>query len=319
MIPIEWVQKAAKHISHDIRETPLTLDNKHNFYLKWENHQVTGSFKARGAFNKVQVLEDWERKAGLITASAGNHGQGVAFAGQRFHIPVTIYASKNAVPNKIEAMRSLGAQVVLVPGGYGEAEKAGLAQAAQGNATWISPYNDGQIIAGQGTIALEIIRQLAAYQRFQIQDSTWFVPCSGGGLLSGVGAVLASLEKRPRLVAVQAENSPFTHAIYHKGSQASITETPTLADGLSGPVEPNSITIPLIKAYADDFLLVNESQIREAVIFAWEHYEERIEGAAATALAAALNIEFQRPAILIVSGGNIHPEIHKQIIQGTYE
>ena len=318
MIPIQWIQEAANRISPYIRETPLTFDPEYNFYLKWENQQVTGSFKARGAFNKVLILEAWEQEAGLLAASAGNHGQGVALAGKTFHLPVRIFASAQAVPAKIKAMRSLGAEVILVPGGYGDAEKAALAQAAQTDATWISPYNDGQIIAGQGTIALEIIRQLAAYPDFDMQSATWLVPASGGGLLSGIGAVLSTLPERPKLVGVQAKNSPFTHAIYHTGSQEEITDSETLADGLSGPVEPNAITIPLMKAYADDFLLVTEGEIRKAIIFAYERYGEYIEGSAAAALAVAMFRDISKPVVVILSGGNIDPETLKQIIiQGS--
>ena len=316
MIPLEWIQEAAERISPYTQETTLTYDPDYDFSLKWENHQVTGSFKARGAFNKVLVLEDWERAAGLLAASAGNHGQGVALAGKTFDAPVTIYAPEEAVPAKIEAMRALGAEVILIPGGYGEAKKAALTRAASSDATWISPYNDGQIIAGQGTIGLEILQQLAAHPEFQMRNSTWVVPSSGGGLLSGIGAVLASLLKgeRPRLVGVQAQNSAFTHAIYHTGSQEKIEESPTLADGLAGPVEPDAITIPLIRTFVDDFLLVSEDEIRDAIAFAWERYGEIIEGSAAAALAAALNRQISTPAVLIISGGNIQPEIHAQII-----
>jgi len=315
MIPIHWIQEAASRISPYILETPLSADPEFNIYLKWENHQVTGSFKARGAFNKVLILEDWEREAGLLAASAGNHGQGVAIAGKTFNIPVKIFASAEAVPAKIEAMRVLGAELILIPGGYGDAEKAALNYATQTDATWISPYNDGHIIAGQGTIALEIIRQIAAYPDFEMRSATWLVPSSGGGLLSGIGAVLSTLPERPKLIGVQAENSPFTHAIFLTGSQDSITDSATLADGLSGPVEPNAITIPLIRSYANDFMLVNEDEIREAIIFAWDRYGECIEGSAATALAIALFRDISKPAVVILSGGNIDPDTHKQIIK----
>jgi len=311
------MQEAEKRIAPYIQETPLTYDPEFDIYLKWENRQVTGSFKARGAFNKVMVLEDWERSAGLLAASAGNHGQGVALAGKTFGAPVTIYASDQAVQSKIEAMRALGAEVILVAGGYGEAEQAALAYAKNSSATWISPYNDGQVIAGQGTIGLEIIRQLDEFPDFEMRASTWVVPASGAGLLSGIGASIAERPDRPRLVAVQAENSAFTYALYHTGSQDGITEFPTIADGLSGPVESGSITIPLMRQYADDFVLVSENDIKTAIAFAWKRYAERIEGSAATALAAVLSGKVQTPAILIISGGNIQPQDHKNIVAGA--
>lgn len=317
MIPLNWMQEAEKRIAPYIQETPLTYDPEFDIYLKWENRQVTGSFKARGAFNKVMVLEDWERSAGLLAASAGNHGQGVALAGKTFGAPVTIYASDQAVQSKIEAMRALGAEVILVAGGYGEAEQAALAYAKNSSATWISPYNDGQVIAGQGTIGLEIIRQLDEFPDFEMRASTWVVPASGAGLLSGIGASIAERPDRPRLVAVQAENSAFTYALYHTGSQDGITEFPTIADGLSGPVESGSITIPLMRQYADDFVLVSENDIKTAIAFAWKRYAERIEGSAATALAAVLSGKVQTPAILIISGGNIQPQDHKNIVAGA--
>jgi threonine dehydratase len=314
MIPQEWLQDAAERITPYIQETPLTHDPEYDFYLKWENHQVTGSFKARGAFNKVLVLESWERDKGLLAASAGNHGQGVALAGKQFGAPVTIYASDKAVPAKIEAMRSLGADVILISGGYEEAEKSALAHAKESDATWISPYNDGQIIAGQGTIGLEVIQQLKAYPDFKMQNSTWVVPSGGGGLLSGVGAALIGLSEHPKLVGVQAENSAFTHAIFHTGSQDGITEHPTIADGLAGPVEAGSITIPMIQQYADDFVLVNEDEIKAAIAFAWIRYGERIEGSAAAALAAALTGKAIKPAVIVITGGNIQPKVHSQLI-----
>jgi threonine dehydratase len=319
MIPFEWFAAAAKRIAPHIQETPLTYDPEHDFYLKWENRQVAGSFKVRGAFNKVLILEEWERAAGLLAASAGNHGKGVALAGKEFDVPVTIYASDQAVPAKIEAMRALGADVILISGGYGEAEEAALAHAAESAATWISPYNDGQIIAGQGTLGLEIIRQLADQPEFQMRNTTWVVPCGGGGLLSGIGAALSGLPEPPKLVGVQAENSAFTHAIFHKGTQDGIEETHSIANGLAGPLQPGSITIPLIRQYADDFVLVSEDEIKEAITFCWTRYAERIEGSAAAALAAALQRKVSPPVVLIMTGGNIPREYHAQLIAEAHK
>jgi threonine dehydratase len=310
MIPFDWLTQAATRIAPHIYKTPLTYDGKRDLYIKWENHQVTGSFKARGALNKVLSLVDWEQARGLVTASAGNHGQGVALAAQMVKVPVTVFASDHAVPAKLEAMRALGATIQLVPGGYGEAEQAGLAYASKTGATWISPYNDGQVIAGQGTLGLETLAELPASAA-----QTWLVPAGGGGLVAGVGAALAQVNPRPRLIAVQSEASPFLHTIYQNGSQAGVAELPSLADGLAGPVEENAITIPLVQHYVDDFILVTEAAIRQAICFAWETYAERIEGSAAVGLAAI--ISKQIPAercLVVVTGGNIQPELHNQII-----
>src|SRR5512135_665308 len=160
MIPLEWISQARERIGPYIKETELTFDEKLGLYLKWENHQVTGSFKARGALNKIISLPDWEVERGLVTASAGNHGQGVALAARMKQAKVVVFASEHALEVKLQAMRDLGADIRLVPGGYGEAEQAGINYAGATGATWVSPYNDGMIIAGQGTIALELLQQL---------------------------------------------------------------------------------------------------------------------------------------------------------------
>lgn len=316
MIPFTWIQQASARLAPFILPTPLTHDPESGLYLKWENLQVTGSFKVRGAFNKVLILEDWERQAGLLAASAGNHGMGVALAGKTLGAPVTVYASEHAVPAKLEAMRALGAEVRLVAGGYGEAEQAALAEAAQSNATWISPYNDGQVIAGQGSLAGEILQQLERYPQFSLADSTWLVPTGGGGLLAGVACALQSQPNRPRLVGVQSKASPFFHGLFHRDSQTELKELPSIADGLAGPVEPGSITIPIIQQLVDDLILVDEQEIAAAVAYAWHHHGQRIEGSAACPLAAVLSgkVSSQR-AVLLISGGNIQEQVLRDILE----
>ncbi len=219
MIPFAWLEQAYERIGPFIHKTPLTYDAQNNLYLKWENHQVTGSFKARGAFNKILSLQDWELERGLVTASAGNHGQGVALAGQMKHAPVIVFASDHALKIKIQAMHDLGAEIHLVPGGYGEAERAGISYANTMGATWVSPYNDGMIIAGQGSIALEVLKELP-----DPSSTTWIIPAGGGGLVSGIGCALQKLNPRPKLVAVQSEASPFLYEIYHHGTQVGVQE-----------------------------------------------------------------------------------------------
>jgi len=317
MIPYSWLEQAAERIAAHIKKTPIIRDVENQIYLKLENQQVTGSFKVRGAINKVLTLQDWEREKGLVTASAGNHGQGVALAGKLVEAQVIIFASEHAVAAKIEAMQALGAEVRLVEGGYGEAEEAGLAYAASGGSTWISPYNDGQVIAGQGTVGLEILDQIP-----DLPNSTWVVPVGGGGLISGIGAAIKTdaIEKTTsrKLIAAQSEASAFMHAIFEHGTQDGAVDLPSLADGLAGPVEANSITIPLVRRYVDDFVLVSEEDIAAAIAYAWKHYHERIEGSAAAALAAVLSGKINsRPAIIVISGGNIQAEVHAEVL-GRY-
>ena len=313
MIPAKWLIEADERIAPHIRRTPLTYDTEHDLYLKWENHQVTGSFKARGAFNKVLSLLPWERQQGLITASAGNHGQGVALAGQVTGARVVVFASDHAVPKKLDAMRHFGAEVHLVPGGYGEAEAAGLDYAHRSGAIWVSPYNDGQVIAGQATLALEILGELP-----EPNGTTWIVPVGGGGLISGIGAALdlkAPAGASIRLVGVQSAASAFMHAIYYRNTQVGVADDPSLADGLSGPVETNSLTIPMVKQYVDELALVSEAEIENALAVCWQRYGERIEGSAAVGLAAILSEKIpQRPAVVVLSGGNIGDEVFDRIV-----
>jgi threonine dehydratase len=310
MIPFAWFEQAYEHIKPHILQTPLTYDADDELFLKWENHQVTGSFKARGALNKILSLQDWELERGLVTASAGNHGQGVALAGNLRHAQVIVFASEHALPNKLQSMRELGAEIHLVAGGYGEAEHAAIIYAQEKGATWVSPYNDGLIIAGQGTIGLEVLQEL------KDQSTAWIVPAGGGGLVSGIGCVLQTINPKPRLVAVQSDASSFLYEIYHHGTQAGVEELPSLADGLAGPVEDGSVTIPIVKNVVTDFILVSEQEIRQAIKYAWSKYHERIEGSAAVTLAAVISGKVTyRPMVVVLTGGNITLEDHACILQ----
>jgi threonine dehydratase len=328
MIPYEWLEQADSRITPFIQRTPLTYDAARNLYIKWENRQLTGSFKARGAFNKVLLLEDWEREVGLVAASAGNHGQGLALAGQKVGAAVEIFVSEHAVPAKLDAMRTLGAVIHTVPGGYGEAEAAGKAYAEDQQKTWVSPYNDGQVIAGQGTVGLEILRALTpgpspagGGENFPLLKGegsgvrSWLVPVGGGGLLTGIGAAIREQAHRPRLIGVQAEASAFMHSLFYRNTQNGTPDLPSLADGLAGEVEGGSVTIPMVKQLADEIVLVSEEEIAYAMAFAWYLHREKLEGAGAVGLAAVLSGKVkERPAAVVVSGGNVQPEVHSEIV-----
>lgn len=317
MIPLEWLEQAAIRIEPHIRRTPLTYDARRRIYIKWENQQITGSFKVRGAFNKVLLLEPWEREVGLVVASAGNHGQGVALAAQVSGAKVEVFVGENASPLKVAAMRALGAQIHVVPGGYAEAEAAGRTYAAEQQKTWISPYNDGQVIAGQGTIGLEVMHALRSTYAGEEQPTSWVVPVGGGGLIAGIGAALTQMTSRPRprLIGVQAEASAFMYHLFYRGAQDGVPDLPTLADGLTGAVEDGSLTIPLVREYVDEIVLVSEEEIARAIAFAWHVFGEKIEGSGAVTLAALLAGKIaERPAVAIVSGGNIQPEVHAGIV-----
>jgi len=209
-------------------------------------------------------------------------------------------------------MRDLGAEVRLVPGGYTEAETAGLMFAQETGRTWVSPYNDGRVIAGQSTIGLELADQI---QPFEVP--TVVVPVGGGGLISGVALALRARNIKTRILGVQSEATAVMHGIFNQRSQESVTEWESLADGLSGKIEADSMTIPLVQQVVDDIILVSEADIAAAIVFSWQKYHQMIEGSAAVTLAALMTGKIPNlPAALVMSGGNIQPEIHQSLVAG---
>lgn len=309
MIPFQQVEEASVRVSGTIRMTPLTFDPKLNLILKWENHQVTGSFKLRGAANKILSLSADEHMRGYVAASAGNHGQGVALVARQVNSRSVIFCPSSTPLTKLNAMRALGAELHMIDGDYAVVEKKAEEFAEAQNMLWISPYNDEKIIAGQGTIGLEILNQMNPFVA-----KVCVVPIGGGGLLSGISTAFHHLQNSVKIVGAQSVASPFFHAIFHNGNQERLVELPSLADGLAGAVEENSITISLVKKLAKDIVLVNEEEIGQAIAFCWHHFGERIEGSSAAALAAVLTGKVkERPALVILSGGNIQPELHQEL------
>jgi threonine dehydratase len=318
VIPFEWLEQAQERIAPYVVETPLTHDEERGLYFKWENQQLTGSFKVRGALNKVLSLEGWERDAGLVAASAGNHGQGVALAGKITGSRVEVFVPEHAVPSKVEAIRQQGAGVTTVEGGYGEAESAAKRYAEAEHKTYISPYNDAQVIAGQGTLALEVLQQLSSIEANGADAASriaaWIVPTGGGGLISACGVALANSGSRPQLIGVQAAASAFTHSLYHRKTQTGVEDYPTLADGLSGAIDENSVTIPMMRQMVTGMIAVSEPTIASAIAFAWSVYGERVEGSGAAGLAAVLDGQITaRPGVLVMTGGNIEEEVFQTI------
>jgi threonine dehydratase len=289
--------------------TPLTFDPKLNLILKWENHQITGSFKLRGAANKILSLTSEEQRRGFVAASAGNHGQGVALVARQIGRRSIVFCPSSTPLTKLNAMRALGAELHLIDGDYAMVERKAEEFASRQGMVWISPYNDERVIAGQGTMGLEILNQMDPFVA-----KVCVVPIGGGGLLSGIGAAFSHLTDPVKIVGVQSVASPFFHALYHHGTQAGQIELPSLADGLAGAVEEGSITIPMVKEIAQDIVMVNEEEIGQAIAFCWHHFGERIEGSSAAALAAVLTGKIiERPALLVLSGGNIQPELHQEL------
>jgi threonine dehydratase len=303
------VEAAGIRLRPFIRQTPLIGDSSTGIWLKCENEQHTGSFKLRGALNRCLLLSPDDLNRGIVAASAGNHGQGVAYAARLLGARATIVVPADAVARKIEGIRSLGAVVVLVDGGYAAAESEGHRLATERGGVWISPYNDAEVVAGQGTLGLEIEAQWEGLSTSG--ESAVFVPVGGGGLVAGIGAALSAYRPGLRVIGVLPENSPYLHAYFHTGSMAGVDERPTLADGLSGPVESDSITLSLVREYVDDMVLVTEAEIREALH--WASTRDVVaEPSAAVALAACLKSPLVR-RLAVISGGNVDPRLWQEV------
>ena len=316
-ISLDDVRSARGRIAPHVVQTPTTHDESlaqglgTQVWFKWENRQTTGAFKLRGALNKILSLPSGSTSRGVLAASSGNHGQGVALAAQMLGVPATIYVPDDTPHKKLRGMAQLGAEVVTVPGGYGAAEEAALATARGSDAVWVSAYNDPDIIAGAGTLALEWLEQVPSLDLL-------LVPAGGGGLVSGVGLAAKALKPGMRVVGVQAEASAALHADFYGGDMNAVMHRPTLADGLAGPVEEGSITIPLVRQLVDEIVLVNEIEIEGAMAYAYRAHGEVIEGAGAVGLAALLTGKVACSAGqvvgVLVSGGNVDPERHAEIL-----
>jgi threonine dehydratase len=319
MIGLEQIEAAAAQLVGLVDRTPVSRDPDLSWlvsgaagqaWLKWENHQPTASFKLRGAFNAVLQLSEEDKQAGVVTASAGNHGLALAYAARQVGVSLTVYLPDEAPRKKIDGLRQLGATLVFCSGGYGGAERAALAATASGGVTFVSPYNHPAVIAGAGTIGLELLEQVS-------ELDTVLVPVGGGGLISGVGLALKARRPEIRVVGVQGETSAVLHADWQGCGINVVPIEPTLADGLAGEVDPESITREIVRQVVDDFILVSEDEIAEAIAYLNRAHDQVIEGSGAVGVATLLTGKLDLTDCvvgLIISGGNIDPEPHNEIL-----
>jgi threonine dehydratase len=305
-ISLGQVRAAQVRIGPHIRRTALRACGVKGLFLKCENRQVTGSFKVRGALNCVLSLEDAEAESGVVATSAGNHGMGIAFAARLRGCRATIVVPHDAVQKKIDGIRALGAVVEQVDGGYAAAEVEGIRLARERGAVWVSPYNDPVVIAGQGTIGVELSEDLAPADRGA--QCRVYVPVGGGGMVSGIGVALKSSLREVRVIGVQPANSSYLHEFFLGRDPANVVESPTLADGLSGPVEAGSITYDLVGDVVDEMQLVSEREIEQAMVWA-DDAGEIVEPSAAVALAAGLRDHQGTIRLVVLSGGNVDDEL----------
>ena len=313
MITLDKIYHAAFVLKEVARRTDLiyapNLLSDAELYLKTENLQVTGSFKLRGAYYKISQLSDEQKKAGIIACSAGNHAQGVALAATRQGAKSVVYMPDSAPISKVEATKRLGAEVVLVAGAYDDAYAAAVKAQEETGATFIHPFDGDEVIAGQGTIGLEILEQMRDVDAV-------IVPIGGGGLISGVAYAIKQLQPSVKVYGVQASNAPSMFESHRQGHQITLDTVHTFADGIAVK-HPGDTTFSLVEQYVDDIATVSEDEIATAILAMIEKQKLIAEGAGAVSVAAAMfhKLPIQgKKVVCLVSGGNIDVNILSRVI-----
>ncbi len=279
-------------------------------YLKFENQQFTASFKERGALHRLLGLSEAERSRGAIAMSAGNHAQALAYHGRRLGIPTTIVMPRTTPNSKVEQTRAHGAEVILHGSQFDETRAFTKELAEERGLTLVHPYDDPAVIAGQGTLALEI---LASGNRID----TLLVPIGGGGLISGVAVAAKALQPSVQIIGVQSDRYPAAHYAFHGLAPTDVTNHDTVADGIAVK-SPGTLTIDLIRRYVDDIVLVSEDNIEQAIFVLAEIEKTVVEGAGAAGVAAAMRHKekYQNKRVgTILCGGNIDMMTLSSVLQ----
>lgn len=302
---VSEIYGAQSRIKPYIIETPIEYSKYYSelihgeTYLKLESLQITGSFKIRGVLNKI--LKNKLINTQLVAASAGNHGKALAYASKLFRNKSTIFIPMNTPINKKNSIKMYGAELIEVDGTYDDAEAMAREYARETGATYVSPYNDIDIIYGQGTIALEIINK-------DPDIEVLVVPIGGGGLISGIGIATKCINPDIEIIGVQSIASPSMYESVKRGRITKVELKGSIAEGLHGNIEPGSITFDIVKNMVDEILLVYEENIRKQIAEMVKHHQQIIEGAAAASLAAIIEYpkKFRNKKIcVILTGRNI--------------
>lgn len=314
MLTIDNVYRASNALKGVVRKTDVIYAPKLckgcDLYLKTENLQITGSFKVRGAYYKMTKLTQEEKSRGVIACSAGNHAQGVALAAQKNGIKAVICLPDGAPISKVEATKSYGAEVCLVEGVYDDAYNRALELRDEKGYTFIHPFNDEDVIAGQGTIALELIDQIADLDAV-------LVPIGGGGLISGIAYTLKTINPKIKVYGVQAAGAPSMQKSVKDGQIEELPSVSTIADGIAVK-KPGDLTYEICQKYVDDIVTVSDDEISAAILALMEQHKLVTEGAGAVAVAAAMfrKIDLQgKKAVCVCSGGNIDVTILSRVIK----
>ncbi len=303
------VEEAWARIGPYVRDTPLEWSAELGVWLKLEHLQHTGSFKFRGASHRIALLTPDEAARGVVAASNGNHGLGVAAAARARGIAAEVYVSEQVSPAKARRIESMGARITIGGPDPLSAELAARCAAEASDRVFISPYNDRDVVAGQGTIGLELLRQITPLDAV-------FVAVGGGGLIAGIGGYLKHASPSTEIVGCWAENSPVLSQCLDAGQVIDVPEQPTLSESTAGGLEPGSVTLELCRDAIDRRVLVSEAEILGAMRRALEVEHWLIEGAAAVALAAFLQDpgRYQsRNAVVVLCGRNLSPEALRHV------
>ncbi len=304
MVTIDKIFHASVVLKDIIRPTPLAkaygIAPECSLYLKPECLQNTGSFKLRGSGYKIAMLSDEEKQKGVIACSAGNHAQGVALAASKCGISSLICLPDTAPISKVEATKRYGAQVCLVPGVYDDAYNKALELKEEKGYTFVHPFDDEYVIAGQGTIGLEIMNEMSDVDAV-------IVPIGGGGLISGVACAIKSISPHVKVYGVQAAGAPSMYNAIHSGHVEALSAVSTIADGIAVK-KPGDLTFQMVSQYVDDIALVTEDEIAAAILALIEKQKMIAEGAGAVSVAAAMFGKFPiqgKKVVSLISGGNI--------------
>ena len=301
MVTLQMIQEAQESLKGIARKTPLENANRlgENIYIKSENLQLTGAFKIRGAYNKIRSLTPEEASHGVIACSAGNHAQGIALSATKLGIKSVICMPEGAPISKVEATRNYGAEVVLVRGVYDDAAREAERLSKEHGYTFAHPFNDPYVIAGQGTIGLEILEQLPEVEQV-------VVPIGGGGLISGVAFALKQLKPSCKVIGVQAGVVASMYASRQAGKVTTVPDAATLADGIH-VLTPGSLTFEMCQKYVDEIVTVSEDEIAAAILALLEVQKTVAEGAGATPVAACMSgkVDTTKKTVCVVSGGNV--------------
>jgi len=318
LITLEKIKDAHKKILPFVNYTPLVhseyLSNYSNVKLKLENFQITGSFKLRGALNKLLSLSKSEKEKGVIAVSTGNHGKGVAYASKVLGIKSTIYMSSMVPQYRRKAIENLGAKVEIVGQNSDEADLFAKNLAKEKNISLIHPFDDEDIIIGQGTVGLEMLEQFP-------DADTIIIPTSGGGLVSGIAQAIKLQKPKIKIISVSMERGPSMYDSLKKGVPVDVEELETLADCLGGSIGlDNKFTFNIVKEYVDDFVLVSEEKIAEGIKINFLEHKIVSEGAAATSIMVVkdkLSSHIGKNIICLICGGNIDAQLFNKVLSSA--